>query len=152
MEIDIHILDKRLPPNKYFLYLEGGSHFFHERCSSEKNIEPIYREKIWPFIFNLKSKKIVIPGLSKTDHYPRVHFKSSADENIFIYMHQVVALIIPNPENKTLINHINGNTFDYRRLNLEWSDHSSNSTDVKRKRLNYDNLYDFFESRKNICK
>ena len=38
----------------------------------------------------------------------------------------------------------NGNTFDYRGLNLEWSDHSKNSMNVKRKRLDYDKLYDFF--------
>ena len=152
MQIDIHTLNRNLASNRYFLSLEGGSHFFHERCSSEKNIESIYREKIWPFIIDIQTKKLIIPGLSQTDHYPRIHLTSSADKLLFIYMHQIVALTIPNPENKQLINHINGNTFDYRKLNLEWSDHSSNSINVKRKRLDYDKLYDFFKSKENLCK
>ena len=152
MQIDIHTLNRNLTSNKYFLSLEGGSHFFHERCSSEKNIESIYREKIWPFIIDIQTKKLIIPGLSQTDHYPRIHLTSSADKLLFIYIHQIVALTIPNPENKQLINHINGNTFDYRKLNLEWSDHSKNSMNVKRKRLDYDKLYDFFKSKQNLCK
>jgi len=151
MQIDIHTLNKKIVPNKYFLSLNGGFHFFHERCSSEKNIDSIYREKIWPFIIDIQIKKLIIPGLSQTDSYPRVHFSSSIGENLFMYMHQIVALTISNPENKQLINHINGNTFDYRGLNLEWSDYSKNSMNVKRKRLDYDKLYDFFKSKQNIC-
>jgi hypothetical protein len=45
------------------------------------------------------------------------------------YVHRLLGLtFIPNKENKSLINHINGNKLDNRLSNLEWVDHSENVT------------------------
>ncbi len=90
----------------------------------------------------MHQEKIVVPGLSQTDHYPRIHLIGKNKKPIFAYMHIVVASILPNEENKLLINHKNGNTFDYHLSNLERATHSENATGIKRKRLNYDSLYD----------
>ncbi len=44
-----------------------------------------------------------------------------------IYLHKVLAeAFLPNPENKTYINHINGNKHDNRLENLEWCTSSEN--------------------------
>lgn len=60
------------------------------------------------------------------NRYPKVHlFKDGVGK--FIYTHRLVALaFIPNPENKPQINHINGNKYDNRAINLEWATSQEN--------------------------
>ena len=148
--IKLETLINELLENRYVLYLEGGRHFFDIKCSPEKEINKIYRQRIWPFLFDIKQEKIVVPRLTKSDIYPRLHLIKKDGTHIFKYMHQIIALTLPNVENRKIVNHINGNTFDYKVENLEWSTPSENSKDTKRPRLDYDKLYDFFEYKDNL--
>ena len=143
------ILEK-VVENRYFLFLERGRHFFDVKCSPKKNIDSIYRKRDWPFIFDIESERIVVPRLTKTDVYPRVNLVDKNNEDMFVYMHIVVASILPNEENKALINHKNSNTFDYHLPNLERATPSENGKGTKRKRLNYDSLYDFFKFKEDL--
>lgn len=43
-------------------------------------------------------------------------------------MHRLMAEhFIPNPENKPIVNHLDGNKYNYFLWNLEWSTHSENT-------------------------
>ena len=58
--------------------------------------------------------------------YLKVNLHKDGKEH-FIYTHRLVALaFVPNPENKPQVNHINGNKYDNRAINLEWSTNAEN--------------------------
>lgn len=64
---------------------------------------------------------------SITSGYPEVKLCIDG-EIIYKRVHQLVAeCFIDNPDNKPIINHINGNKLDCRKVNLEWSTYSENS-------------------------
>lgn len=144
---------KNLNENNYELRF-NGQHLFDVRCSSEKNINSIYREKIWPYVFNLKTDKVVMPTLTKKDNYPRFNFVTKDDKQKFIYMHQLVMILLkPIEDDNKIINHINRNTFDYRLENLEWVSLSENAKGNENKKLDYDKVYDFYHNYKqDLCK
>lgn len=59
---------------------------------------------------------------SLSNGYPRLAIKDNNGNYHKVSIHRLVAtLFIPNPNNMSLINHINGNKLDYRATNLEWT-------------------------------
>jgi len=71
-----------------------------------------------------KEGKILSAGL-KPEGYKYVNLHSDKNKNF--YIHRLVALaFIPNPQNKTQVNHINGIKNDNRLDNLEWATSSEN--------------------------
>ena len=50
--VDLNITNPLIKPGLYFLYETGGPHYFSQ-CKNE--IEPIYRENIWPFIYRVQT-------------------------------------------------------------------------------------------------
>ena len=64
-----------------------------------------------------KNGKIIEPGMHKRGYA----------YNASVILHRAVAeLFIPNTENKSEVNHINGNKMDFRVANLEWVTHKEN--------------------------
>lgn len=61
------------------------------------------------------------------DGYKRVTLTLKDGSRIYRRVHQLVAkAFIPNPNNYTMVNHLNNNREDNRVENLEWCDNSRN--------------------------
>lgn len=60
------------------------------------------------------------------DRYMKVHLYNNGIRG-FYFIHRLVAkAFIPNPDNKPQVNHINGNRYDNRAINLEWTTSQEN--------------------------
>tara|TARA_Y100000401_G_scaffold81305_1_gene66699 strand:+ start:254 stop:751 length:498 start_codon:yes stop_codon:yes gene_type:complete len=156
MIFDAYEIDNRIKPNIYTVHTEGGYHMFYYRCSEHKDLHPLYREKIWPYVeMPHKENKILWPGVSRNDPYPRLHLipkvksknESGNFKEIFIYMHQLIGSLHKKKNPNDVVNHINGNPVDYRLQNLEYVSLVKNAKGVKRKRMDYDEIYDSYLGR-----
>lgn len=76
---------------------------------------------------NIKTKRILKPWkVPKGYHHVRLAFKGTKDRKYGI--HRLVALaFIPNPENKSHVNHIDANKINNSVENLEWVSPEENS-------------------------
>ena len=168
--VDLNTINSSLIPGIYFLYETGGPHYFSQ-CKNE--IEPIYRENIWPFIYRVQTNPktplkngillgsisaakmgYVVQRLYLKDETRKKRTYRTAKEEICYYpreierpLHRLVAqAFIPNddPENKTMVDHINGNRVDFRVDNLRWVTPTENSkgTPGHRKEGHADKVYE----------
>lgn len=72
-----------------------------------------------------KKERIMKPTINSSGYY-KIELYKNGKSNIY-YVHRLVALVfIPNPENKTQINHIDGNKTNNNVSNLEWVSVSEN--------------------------
>ena len=151
--VDLNVADPTIKPGIYFLYETGGPHYFSQ-CKNE--VEPIYKENIWHFIYrvqdnpNNKLKSGILLGsispskmgyvvqrlYCKEGTREKKRYRYNKEEVIHTPreverpLHRLVAqAFIPNddPENKTMVDHIDGNRVDFRADNLRWVTPTENS-------------------------
>ena len=162
MIFDANEIDNRIRRNMYVVHTKGGPHMFALRCSKDTELNPLYRENIWPYIektcYYTKRKKrvetepsICIPRITKKDPYPRIEFAPANNgPRVWMYVHQFLAMLLKSKIEGGCINHINGKPADYRLENLEWVTYKGNATGVARPKLDYDIMYDSFVKNKYI--
>jgi hypothetical protein len=77
--------------------------------------------------YKIQSKYKITLGATSADGYKIIRLNT--DGNIFLTtIHRLVAILfIPNPENKSYVNHIDGNRENNNISNLEWTTPSENS-------------------------
>lgn len=132
-------------PDEYYLFRTGGAHYFSQ--VNKKIDAGIYHQMIWPWMlhkFTRYSKIFFSQQLGHIDGkgYPTVRINKvdqtgnhsrnpSKKLQHWNSLHKLTALaFVPNkdPLHQNLVHHRNGNKFDYRPENLEWTTTKKNSS------------------------
>ena len=158
--VDLSLMDVKYPPETYYIFPTGGYHLFN-KC--KQKIPEIYRQRVWPFLLRNKFKcninrSILNPSVHGTfyvcislEHVEeKVITKSYSANGVYVYkkpkpvftnIHRIVAeAFVPNPDNKEVVDHINGNRVDYRVENLRWCTNEENAMGTGAKR-SIDEIY-----------
>lgn len=162
--VDLHYLggdaDKKykhhlLPPGQFFLFKSGG---FNEGFPDLGNS--------FPYVINKKTGKNMVFNQRQTQVYPIGSTQLGPEYlktkglivkkkiGLSFQMHRIAAeAFIENddPENKKIVDHMNGNILDYRVKNLRWVTQSENlkGKNMNKEAQNQMNLlrHDFFKKR-----
>lgn len=102
-ELTINVIEKNIT-------IEGFTHLI--ACSDGRVLNKIKRTSV---------------GSSDGRYLRTCKLKGSKNQQKWISIHQLIAqTFIPNPENKPIVNHIDGDTFNNCVSNLEWCTQSEN--------------------------
>ena len=115
-----------LPKGLYILFKSGGINRYHEEMGN-----------VFPYIQNTKTLHILSVCATKYIGYCRSTINFGKNQGLFINWHRIVCeAFVENdmPDIKNNVDHINGDSLDYRVKNLRWVTSSQNSMGVKRKR------------------
>mgnify|MGYP003705812295 CR=1 FL=1 len=78
--------------------------------------------------YKIQSKYKITMGSKSSDGYRMARLKGNSNNKFSTSIHRLVAILfIPKPENKSYVNHIDGNRENNNISNLEWTTPSENS-------------------------
>ena len=87
-----------------------------------KNFEGLYKVSNDGRVFSVKRNKILKPKVTKDGYFEVCLFNSHNNSRCYKRVHRLVAeTFIPNPENKTQVNHKDGDKTNNCVSNLEWN-------------------------------
>jgi hypothetical protein len=109
-----------LPKDKYTVFKKGGTNSFYKE-----------RGKIFPYVKNNETGKIIYPVPTKTDLYPKLALKTTTGKTILARMHRILGLaFLDNPDlyngRDWVVGHIDDDVFNYELDNLEWCTQQQN--------------------------
>lgn len=110
------ITEKELnrPDNKYVDRIEGEQWKMTDKY-------PINIISNMGRIFSICCKRLIKPFLMSKSRYYYVDPKNDKGQAPNVRLHRIIAeTFIPNPDNKPIIHHIDGNRFNNRADNLMW--------------------------------
>lgn len=82
-------------------------------------------------VYNSKTKKYLSGDVNNCGYHRIILYDKGKKQRIFI--HRLVAtLFIPNPNNYSEVNHIDGNKNNNQVTNLEWCDRTHNEHEARR--------------------
>lgn len=131
--------------------------FLGEKCVDVSGYEGVYAVtsfgRVWAYPKNRKKGQWLKLNRTKTN-YIQVGLKKRGEKRKFKYVHRLVAdAFIANPQNKKQVNHINGDKYDCKLINLEWvtpRENIQHSADIglnKHYKLSYDDKLQICEYR-----
>jgi len=77
-------------------------------------------------VYSIKTKKFMKPIVNGIGYHQIMLYEPGRKPKIILYHRIIAEAFIPNPENKSFVNHINGIRGDNRIENLEWVTQSEN--------------------------
>jgi len=113
-----------------------------EKWVKIKGYEELYSVSSKGNVWSYKSNKCINKELHKSSHnyYYRVTLSKNGVKKHFKVHRLVAQAFIPNPENKTQVNHINENTLCNYDSNLEWVTNKENANyGTRNARVSYNN-------------
>ena len=133
------VVEAKIVKNRYLIYPTNGRHPMHDH--SKKDPNGVLHTSDFPYILDTNYgckgiKRFLNVSLRDTIEYPYVILtKEKGGTGKHICIHKLVARAFLDPGNldpyddKTVVNHINKNCWDYRLSNLEFVTRSENGKD-----------------------
>ena len=97
---------------------------------------PNYEVSNYGNVRNIKNGRLMQQKIGRDGHYLSVYLCDAERENTKTVHRLVAKAFIPNPENKTQVNHVDGNKLNNRVDNLEWCTPKENNIHAIRTGLN----------------
>jgi hypothetical protein len=124
-----------LPPGKFFIFKSGGLNIYRPEMGD-----------CFPYVHNKKTGHIYNPKAGESWDYPAFSLNHK-NINVYCPIHRLVGLaflVNPNPKQFTIVDHINGDRYDWSLKNLRWNTRSGNGKN--RKTNNGTNQFALFRS------
>lgn len=113
-----------LPKNKFFIFKSGGFNFYRPEMGN-----------CFPYVHNKETGHIYKPKAGESWDYPAFSM-SYQGVNVYCPIHRLIGLAFienPFPDKYDIVDHINGDRYDWSLKNLRWWDRSNNSKNRKNK-------------------